>query len=188
MASKKTTKKTAKKATKQAAKKASAKKPTKKSASKSTSGTSSARAKKKPSTKPAPSNKALYDRLLVKSQTLHIVDPPVGFEINVPAGCGLGFELPPRLGRDDALMAFVRNKAGIDALAKQLKKALRADEESLVWLVYPKGTGRVATDISRDRGWDAVTALGYQGVAVVAVDDDWSALRVRHESRTTRRS
>lgn len=35
------------------------------------------------------------------------------------------------------------------------------------------------TDISRDAGWDAVHAAGWEGVAMVAIDDTWSAMRFR---------
>jgi hypothetical protein len=174
MATKKTatTKKAAKKKTKKQAAKKTTKKTTKKMAS---------------SSKAAASSRSLYQRLLIKEQTLHVVDPPHGFELTVPVGSGMGFALPARLGADDALLAFVKNKAAVDALARKLKTALDDDVETLLWLAYPKGTGSIATDISRDHGWEAMRALGYHGVAIVAVDDDWSAVRLRHRSRSARR-
>ncbi len=48
-----------------------------------------------------------------------------------------------------------------------------------LWLCYPKKSGRVASDITRDLGWEPVHALGLLGVTQVAVDQNWSALRFR---------
>lgn len=48
-----------------------------------------------------------------------------------------------------------------------------------LWVLYPKRTGRIRTDISRDNGWQPVLELGFVPVSQVAVDDDWSALRFR---------
>lgn len=48
-----------------------------------------------------------------------------------------------------------------------------------LWLLYPKRSGRIATDITRDRGWEPLHDAGLLPVAQVAVDADWSALRFR---------
>jgi len=55
----------------------------------------------------------------------------------------------------------------------------RAKPDSLFWLVYPKGTGQFASDINRDSLWKAMEPLGYRPVSMIAVDEDWSAMRVR---------
>jgi len=34
-------------------------------------------------------------------------------------------------------------------------------------------------DISRDNGWQALGELGFEGVRMVAIDEDWSAVRFR---------
>ncbi len=146
---------------------------------------------KKPAPKKASSSsssKPLYQRLGIKAQDFHIVDAPIGFEIDVPASIGLGFSLPARLGANDAVLVFVLDQQAIKALAKALKKALSTTEETLLWVAYPKGTGAVASDVHRDQGWAPLHELGYQGVSLVAVDDDWSALRLRHQSRSSRRA
>lgn len=48
-----------------------------------------------------------------------------------------------------------------------------------LWLIYPKKSGRVASTITRDQGWEALTSLGFLPVTQVAVDADHSALRFR---------
>ena len=189
MATKKQTPKT-KPAKKKAAKKQSAKKQAAKKPAKKQAATKQA-AKKQPAKKASSSSKPLYQRLGIREQDFHIVDPPVGFEIEVPAGFGLGFSLPSRLGGSDAVLVFVTNQAAVKALARALKKALpssSSSSETLLWVAYPKGSGALKSDVNRDNGWGPLTALGYQGVAAVSVDSDWSALRLRHESRTSRRA
>ncbi|MDP2344301.1 MAG: hypothetical protein Q8O67_25300 [Deltaproteobacteria bacterium] len=141
-------------------------------------------AKKKPAKKASSSSsKPLYVRLGLKEHDFHIVDAPEGFEIDIPAGNGLGFSLPAKLTGNDAVLAFVTGAAAVKALASGLKKARSSssseEEESLLWVAYGKGTGTAASDVNRDQGWDPLEKLGYQGVAVVSVDDNWSALRFR---------
>jgi hypothetical protein len=166
---------------KRAKKKPAKKKPAKKAAKKKA-------AKKKASS--SSSSQPLYVRLGIKEHDFHIVDAPEGFEIDVPAGSGLGFSLPTRLTKSDAILAFVTGTAAVKTLAKGLKKALSVkpwfSEDTLLWVAYGKGTGNAAGDVTRDQGWGPLTDLGYVGVAVVSVDDNWSAVRWRHEARLPR--
>lgn len=55
----------------------------------------------------------------------------------------------------------------------------RLAEDALLWIAYPKKSGKIRSDISRDNGWELVFAAGYEPVTQVAIDDDWSALRFR---------
>lgn len=45
-----------------------------------------------------------------------------------------------------------------------------------------KSSKTYKTDLSRDEGWQPLGALGYEGVRMIAIDDDWSAFRLRHVS------
>jgi hypothetical protein len=85
------------------------------------------------------------------------------------------------LPRDDAapnLLAFVRTAADVAGRADQLARAAR-DAAGLAWAAYPKRSSGVETDLTRDRGWDALTGVGLRPVRQVALDDTWSALRFR---------
>ena len=92
-------------------------------------------------------------------------------------------------GAPDVLLAFVHSAADVaPALARALPHY--ADGRAL-WFAYPKKTGAIRTDITRDRGWEPMAAHDLLAVTQVAVDDTWSALRFRRraEIRTlTRRS
>lgn len=60
--------------------------------------------------------------------------------------------------------------------------------EGVLWISYPKGSSKIKTDISRDKGWDSVKAMGFVGVSMISVDDTWSAMRFRPVELTKRRN
>lgn len=47
----------------------------------------------------------------------------------------------------------------------------------LLWVSYPKGSGKNKPDINRDSLWDLSIPHGIHPVAQVALDETWSALR-----------
>lgn len=72
---------------------------------------------------------------------------------------------------------FAESKKTLGELVPKVINRLTSD--ALLWIAYPKKTGKIPSDITRDNGWDTVFAAGYEPVTQVAVDDDWSALRFR---------
>jgi hypothetical protein len=86
--------------------------------------------------------------------------------------------LSPTLnGKFDWIQIFVRDKTELDALAPKAAKALRA--ESILWISFPKGTSKIQTDLTRDKGWNNVKELGLKWVNLVSVNDTWSAFALR---------
>jgi hypothetical protein len=76
------------------------------------------------------------------------------------------------------LLAFVTRKAEVDALVGPV--AARTVGDATVWFAYPKGTSKkYKCDFSRDIGWEALKAAGFDSVRAVAIDEDWTALRFR---------
>ncbi len=80
-------------------------------------------------------------------------------------------------GPFDAIHCFARNRSELERYAPAALAALKPD--GMLWFAYPKGTSGVPTDLSRDNGWNAVIAQGWEGVRQIAVDDIWSAVRFR---------
>jgi hypothetical protein len=76
----------------------------------------------------------------------------------------------------DAVLLFVRDSAQLQADRGPAIQAARRDE--LVWIAYPKA-GQLATDLNRDRLATSVHDDGVQPVRQIALDDTWSALRLR---------
>lgn len=75
------------------------------------------------------------------------------------------------------ILMFARDKA---ALAKGLPECKRTlAPGGALWVAYIKGTSALTTDINRDRIREYVATVGLDTVAQIAIDDDWSALRLK---------
>lgn len=83
--------------------------------------------------------------------------------------------------RYDFVMVFVKSCAEVQANAELAVR--RVKDDALLWFAYPKKSSKkYKTDLGRDDGWQPLGALGYEGVRMIAIDDDWSAFRLRHVS------
>jgi hypothetical protein len=75
-------------------------------------------------------------------------------------------------------LAFVTRQHEVDELAKSIAKL--AEGDAIVWFAYPRGSSkRYTCDFNRDTGWRVLGAAGFEGVRMVAIDEDWSAVRFR---------
>ena len=75
-------------------------------------------------------------------------------------------------------LAFVVTQAELDAASKQL--VAKAEGDAVLWMVYPKQSSKkYRCEFNRDSGWAILATAGYETVRMVAVDEDWSALRFR---------
>jgi hypothetical protein len=77
----------------------------------------------------------------------------------------------------DLIQLFVTSKKQLEAQLAELNKVLAP--KGLLWVTYPKGTSKVKADINRDSINAYAKSLGLQGVAMIAIDDTWSALRLK---------
>jgi len=78
----------------------------------------------------------------------------------------------------DFVLVFVQSEEAIDKFCREL--APKLSDDAPFWFVYPKKTSKkYKAAIHRDQGWATLGELGFEGVRMVAVDDDWSALRFR---------
>ncbi len=121
------------------------------------------------------------DKLKVKpGQKLLILNAPDGY-LQTLGTLSQGVEVKTSAGGTfDFVQVFVRSKADVDNSAKTALQALKPG--GLLWFTYPKKSSKIKTDISRDEGWDAVRKLGMEGIALIAIDDTWSAMRFRPTS------
>lgn len=75
-------------------------------------------------------------------------------------------------------LAFGTKQTEVDAFARVLDTL--ADGDVIVWFAYPKGTSkRYTCEFNRDTGFASIGAKGYEPVRMVAIDEDWSAVRFR---------
>lgn len=74
-------------------------------------------------------------------------------------------------------IAFALNSAALARAADEVAAAYRAGGH--LWICYPKKSGSIRSDLTRDIGWERIQALNLYGVTQIAMDADWSALRFR---------
>jgi hypothetical protein len=92
----------------------------------------------------------------------------------LPAGVTVAEKLS---GQFDWIQVFVKTQAEVDRLAPRAAKALKP--ESMLWISFPKGASKIQTDLTRDKGWDALRQLDLKWLVLVSVDDTWSAFALR---------
>jgi hypothetical protein len=51
--------------------------------------------------------------------------------------------------------------------------------DGVLWIAYAKGTSKKASDINRDTIREYAASIGLDTVAQIAIDGDWSALRLK---------
>jgi hypothetical protein len=100
----------------------------------------------------------------------------IGVPGGTPSLAADGIESAASPEAADVIVAFVRNRADLDATGDPAVAGARADK--LVWIAYPKA-GQLGTDLNRDTLREALATRGVQPVRQVAIDDVWSALRFR---------
>ncbi|KEO84847.1 YdeI/OmpD-associated family protein [Tumebacillus flagellatus] len=81
-------------------------------------------------------------------------------------------------GTFDFVQLFVKSVAELQEWVPLAVKALGGGD-AIFWIAYPKKSGKIKTDISRDVGWDVVDEAAYEGVSLVSIDETWSSMRFR---------
>ncbi len=104
-----------------------------------------------------------------------LIRAPDGYETS--AFPGLPRAASTLNGSFDWIQLFVESKAQLDELAPRAARALKP--ESILWISFPKGTSKIQTDLTRDRGWEVVQRLDLKWITLVSVNETWSAFSLR---------
>ena len=122
--------------------------------------------------------KTLGEKMKLKAgQRIALISAPDGYldELGpLPAGVEVAAALR---GKFDWIQVFVKNQAEVDKLAPKAFAALKP--ESLLWLSFPKGSSKIQTDLTRDKGWDVLHGMDLKWVNLIAVNPTWSAFALR---------
>ena len=124
---------------------------------------------------------ALFKKLNYKGQQQVVsINHPATFNENLASIAGEA-EIITDLAKAEAItfiLAFVTQQSEIDRLIPLVAPKLQGD--AVVWMCYPKGTSKkYRCDFNRDTGWAILGQYNLESVRMVAVDEDWSALRFR---------
>lgn len=82
----------------------------------------------------------------------------------------------------DGIQLFVKNGAELGISLQALQPVLKPD--TILWIIYPKKTSGIATDLVMTRNWKETDSYGLRPVASAAIDATWTALRFRPEEQT----
>ncbi|HVJ00643.1 MAG TPA: hypothetical protein VM662_00590 [Sphingomonas sp.] len=119
------------------------------------------------------SDKPVAERLQVKaSRRLAVIDAPAGLDTTVGAA-----EARADAAEAEVVLLFVEGRAALDARLPPLLAQTHGD--AILWIAYPKLTSKLAGDLNRDIIHAASPGFGLTPVAQIAIDADWSALRMK---------
>jgi hypothetical protein len=75
-------------------------------------------------------------------------------------------------------LCFATTQKEIDSFIKEASAKLKGDV--VLWCCYPKlSSKKYKCEFNRDTGWAVVAKYNLEPVRMVAIDEDWSALRFR---------
>ena len=120
----------------------------------------------------------LVKKLQLKSNnTILLINPPSWYVTEIGRSLERVTVTDRPEGTFDCVHLFVKNSNELKRLAATSVAAVTPD--GLLWISYPKRSSSMATDLTRDAGWQVIDRMGYDGVRQVSIDDDWSAVRFR---------
>jgi hypothetical protein len=123
---------------------------------------------------------SVFAKLNLKWQReILVINAPVSFEAEIAALKNVTVLRDPKKAKTvEFVLAFATTRAEVDRLSTLL--AAKAARDALLWFAYPKGTSkRYQCEFNRDSGWGLIVQAGFEKVRVIAIDEDWSALRFR---------
>jgi hypothetical protein len=117
------------------------------------------------------------DKLLITPDAhVLLLNAPIGYAKKLaplPAGVTISDK---RSSPADVVVAFVRDAAELKRLASGFPAL---EENAVLWVCYPSGGATARTDLDPDALGEAMRKHELAGVAQIAVDDTWSAMRFR---------
>ncbi|MCC7246949.1 MAG: hypothetical protein IT269_14795 [Saprospiraceae bacterium] len=123
----------------------------------------------------------LFKKLTYKGQQpIVVLQPPDSFlkEITDMAEFATFDDKLDHLKPDGFVLIFVTKQTEVDHFAVLATE--RLTDDGMLWFAYPKGSSkRYKCDFNRDNGWAILGKAGFEPVRMVAIDEDWSALRFR---------
>ena len=124
------------------------------------------------------SDKTIAQKLYIKpGYKFLLVNPPQGYLAqmgDLPDGTIL---LSASSEPVEAIQVFVADRNQLEELLPRLKELMKS--KGMLWVTYHKGTFKVKTDIHRDSINAYAHSIGLEGVAMISIDNDWSALRLK---------
>lgn len=125
------------------------------------------------------SNQSLFEKLQLKDEkNLLIQGLPSSIEKQF-AKLTYAKNVTPLLKtkKIDFALVFALSQNQLNNVLKEIFPALQ--DETKLWVAYPKTTSKIVSDLNRDCSWEFLTSNKYECVRQVALDHVWSAMRFK---------
>ncbi|GAB3935095.1 YdeI/OmpD-associated family protein [Mucilaginibacter myungsuensis] len=94
----------------------------------------------------------------------------------LPEGASTSFAIE---GEFDGVQLFVKNSTELSENLKVIVPVLKLKKETIFWVIYPKKSSNIPSDLEMMSSWGELGTYGLTGVAAAGVDATWTALRFR---------
>ena len=126
---------------------------------------------------------ALAKKLQVKSGKRWLLfNAPANYLASLeplPEGATVSYEAN---GNFDGVQLFVKNNTELAENLKVIIPILHSD--TILWIIYPKKSSGIKTDLEMMSSWDEPAKYGLGGVSAAAIDETWTALRFKPKEQT----
>lgn len=87
----------------------------------------------------------------------------------------------------DQVHWFVLNRAQMEREMSKVMKLVKPDV--MIWVYYPKGTSKIQTDLTRDKGWDCLLneSKRLTWISLISFDDTWSTFGFRAKTEADKK-
>jgi len=85
-------------------------------------------------------------------------------------------------GEYNGIQLFIKNSTELTASLKIIMPVLKAD--TIFWVIYPKKSSGIESDLEMMGSWDELTTYNYRCVASASVNEIWTALRFKPIEKT----
>ncbi len=122
---------------------------------------------------------SISDKLKIKPQfSLLTINATANFKKGLEP-LPTGVKISDSTKEYDQVHWFVLNRAQLEKEMSKVMKLVKPD--ITVWVYYPKGTSKIQTDLTRDKGWDCLLAEGDKltWISLIGFDDTWSTFGFR---------
>lgn len=122
-------------------------------------------------------SQTLAEKLKIREgERLLPLNAPVSFKKGLGA-LPAGAKFVASVSEATQLHWFVTSAAQVSKEWSNIRRMLR--EGMVLWTYYPKGTSGIRTDLSRDKGWEAIENADLQRLSLISFDETWTASGAR---------
>ena len=130
---------------------------------------------------------SIADKLRIKPHfTLLTLHAPADFRKGLQ-GLPAGVKITDSGKEYNQVHWFVMSKAQLE---KEMSKVMKlVKPEVTVWVYYPKGTSKIQTDLTRDKGWDCLLSEADKltWISLISFNDTWSVFGFRAKTEADKK-